>query len=154
MSGQLPPPLWRENFSLRAMGARLVFAAFGRGILPETAGQQSPPAGPEKRGKPIFNSQPDPSEESMDLYCETLDRNIGSVSVDYADSFEISSNGNDFNSLIVECEVDRAEQASVTRVKGRLRENVAFWQFIGASQWLLRVLNEVYCFPKSQFSFS
>ena len=75
----------------------------------------------------------------MDLYCETLDRNIGSVSVDYVDSFETSSNRNDFNSVIVECEVDRAEQASVTRFKGSLRENIAFWQFIGASQWLLRV---------------
>ena len=127
------------------------FAVFGQGILPETARQQSPPAGPKKRGKPILNSQPDPSEESMDLYCETLDRNIGSVSVDYVDSFEISSNGNDFNSVIVECEVDRAEQASVTRVKGRLRENIAFWQFIGASQWLLRVLNEGYCLPFIEF---
>ena len=53
--------------------------------------------------------------------------------------------------MIVECEVDRAEQASVTRVKGRLRENIAFWQFIGASQWLLRVLNEGYCLPFVEF---
>ena len=87
----------------------------------------------------------------MDLYCETLDRNIGSVSVDNVDSFETSSNGNDFNSVIVESEMDRAEQASVTRVKGRLRENIAFWQFIGASQWLLRVLNESCCLPFIEF---
>ena len=87
----------------------------------------------------------------MDLYCETLDRSIGSASVDCVDSFETSSNEKDFNSMIVECEVDRAEQASVTRVKGRLKENIAFWQFIGASQWLLRVLNEGYCLPFVEF---
>ena len=32
-------------------------------------------------------------------------------------------------------------------VKGRLRENIAFWQNIGASNWLLRVIREGYCLP-------
>ena len=32
-------------------------------------------------------------------------------------------------------------------VKGRLRENIAFWRNIGASNWLLRVLHEGYCLP-------
>ena len=32
-------------------------------------------------------------------------------------------------------------------VTERLRENIAFWQSIGASQWLLNVLCEGYCLP-------
>ena len=32
-------------------------------------------------------------------------------------------------------------------VKGRLREKIAFWQNIGASNWLLRVIREGYCLP-------
>jgi len=32
-------------------------------------------------------------------------------------------------------------------VKGHLRENIAFWQNIGASNWLLRVIREGYCLP-------
>ena len=32
-------------------------------------------------------------------------------------------------------------------VKGRLRENIAFWQNIGASNWLLSVICEGYCLP-------
>lgn len=32
-------------------------------------------------------------------------------------------------------------------VKGRLRENIAFWHNIGASNWLLRVIREGYCLP-------
>ena len=47
-------------------------------------------------------------------------------------------------------------RGSDTKVKGRLRENTAFWQFIGDSQWLLKVLNKDYWllfveFPKSMF---
>lgn len=32
-------------------------------------------------------------------------------------------------------------------VKGRLRGNIAFWQNISASNWLLRVIREGYCLP-------
>ena len=32
-------------------------------------------------------------------------------------------------------------------VKGRLQENIAFWQNIGASNWLLRVIREGYSLP-------
>ena len=32
-------------------------------------------------------------------------------------------------------------------VKGRLGENVAFWQNIGVNNWLLRVICEGYCLP-------
>jgi len=35
--------------------------------------------------------------------------------------------------------------ASCVVVKGRLRENIAFRQSIGASNWLLRVIREGYC---------
>ena len=34
-----------------------------------------------------------------------------------------------------------------TIVKGRLRENISFWQNIGASKWVLRVLQEGYSLP-------
>ena len=44
-------------------------------------------------------------------------------------------------------ELDKLEQNSVVIVKGRLRENIAFWRGIGASQWLLNVLCEGYCLP-------
>ena len=40
---------------------------------------------------------------------------------------------------------------SVVVVKGRLRENIAFWRSIGASQWLLNVLCEGYCLPFVDF---
>ena len=32
-------------------------------------------------------------------------------------------------------------------VRGRLQENIAFWQNICASNWLLRVIREGYCLP-------
>ena len=44
-------------------------------------------------------------------------------------------------------DLDKLEQNSVVKVKGRLRENIAFWRSIGASQWLLNVLCEGYCLP-------
>ena len=37
--------------------------------------------------------------------------------------------------------------ASCVVVKGRLRANIAFWQSIGASNWLLKVIREGYCLP-------
>ena len=45
------------------------------------------------------------------------------------------------------CDLDKLEQHSVVVVKGRLRENIAFWRSIGASQWLLNVLCEGNCLP-------
>ena len=45
------------------------------------------------------------------------------------------------------CDLDKLEQNSVVPVKGRLRENIALWRSIGASQWLLNVLCEGYCLP-------
>ena len=41
-------------------------------------------------------------------------------------------------------ELDKLEQNSVVIVKGRLRKNIALWQGIRASQWLLNVLCEGY----------
>ena len=48
-------------------------------------------------------------------------------------------------------DLDKLEQNSVVKVKGRLRENIAFWRSIGASQWLLNVLCEGYCLPFVDF---
>ena len=44
-------------------------------------------------------------------------------------------------------DLDKLDRNSVVKVKGRLRENIAFWRSIGASQWLLNVLCEGYCLP-------
>ena len=48
-------------------------------------------------------------------------------------------------------DLDKLEQNSVVKVKGRLRENIAFWRSIGASQWLLNVLCKGYCLPFVDF---
>ena len=40
-----------------------------------------------------------------------------------------------------------AVNQSCVDVKSRLRQNFAFWQNIGASNWLLRVIREGYCLP-------
>ena len=48
-------------------------------------------------------------------------------------------------------DLDKLEQHSVVKVKGRLRENIAFWRSVGASQWLLNVLCEGYCLPFVDF---
>ena len=54
----------------------------------------------------------------------------------------------DHGSVIVDCDyIDLIDQNLIVRVKGRLRENIAFWQNIGASQWLLKVLCEGYRLP-------
>ena len=107
------------------MGAppALVFDVFGQDISPGTAGQRSP-QGPKELDRGIPSSQP--SNEHTDFYCEVPDEDGGSVSVDY---------------------VDNIDQNLIVRVKGRLCENIDFWQSIGASQWLLKVLHEGYCLP-------
>lgn len=43
--------------------------------------------------------------------------------------------------------IDNIDQNSIVKVKGRLRKSIDFWQSIGASQWLLKVLCEGYCLP-------
>ena len=48
-------------------------------------------------------------------------------------------------------DLDKFEQNSVVKVKGRLLENIALWRSIGASQWLLNVLCEGYCLPFVDF---
>lgn len=44
-------------------------------------------------------------------------------------------------------EFENVDFACPTVVKGRLRENISFWQNIGASRWVLRVLQEGYSLP-------
>ena len=36
---------------------------------------------------------------------------------------------------------------SAIRVERRLKENLAFWKNIGASRWLLEIIEQGYCFP-------
>ena len=44
-------------------------------------------------------------------------------------------------------EFENVDFACPTVMKGRLRENSSFWQNIGASRWVLRVLQEGYSLP-------
>ena len=44
-------------------------------------------------------------------------------------------------------EFKNVDFACPTIVKGRLRENISFWQNIGASRWVLRVFQEGYSLP-------
>ena len=44
-------------------------------------------------------------------------------------------------------EFENVDFACPTVVKGRLRENISFWQDIRASRWVLRVLQEGYSLP-------
>ena len=43
--------------------------------------------------------------------------------------------------------VDKLELACTTHVKGRLKKRIVFWQSIGASRWVLEVLEDGYCLP-------
>ena len=74
-----------------------------------------------------------PSDEHSELHFEAKETECGPVSYDNC------------------VELDKLEQNSVVVVKGRLRENIAFWRSIGASQWLLNVLCEGYCLPFVDF---
>ena len=108
------------------MGAQRVFAAFGQAILPGIAEQPSPPIGQREPGNPIHNNPP---SDSFFNFCQDVP-------------------GEDRGSAIVDCDyIDMIDRNSIARVKGRLRENIAFWQNIGASQWLIKVLCEGYCLP-------
>ena len=44
-------------------------------------------------------------------------------------------------------EFENVEFSCPIVMKGRLRENISFWQNIGASRWVLRVLQEGYSLP-------
>ena len=44
-------------------------------------------------------------------------------------------------------EFENVEFSCPIVVKGRLRENISFWQNTGASRWVLRVLQEGYSLP-------
>lgn len=43
--------------------------------------------------------------------------------------------------------VNKVELARTTNVKGKLKERIAVWQSIGASRWVLEVLEDGYCLP-------
>lgn len=128
---QSPLPLWRENSLLRAIGAPTVFAVLGQGISPEIAVQQSLPAGPKEPDRPIPNSLPSKECAVFDFVVPDEDGGSVRTSVD----------------CNVDCIVDNIEHNSIVKVKGRLRENITFWESIGASRWLLKVLREGYCLP-------
>ena len=44
-------------------------------------------------------------------------------------------------------ELQDLEPASSVQLKGRLKENIAFWRDIGASKWVLRVIKNGYYLP-------
>ena len=129
LSTDQPPLLpWRENSFLPTRCTPHVFAVFDRDTLPGIADQQLPPAGPMGVDKQAPNSLP--SDKHSELHFEANDAECGLVNYDNCID-----------------ELDKLEQNSVVIVKGRLRENIAFWRSFGASQWLLNVLCEGYCLP-------
>ena len=44
-------------------------------------------------------------------------------------------------------DVENLELCSGTIVKGRLRENISFWESIGTNRWVLEIIREGYCLP-------
>lgn len=43
--------------------------------------------------------------------------------------------------------VENLEINSCTKVKGRLRENISFWEYIGDNRWVLEIIREGYYLP-------
>ena len=43
--------------------------------------------------------------------------------------------------------VENLEINSGTRVKGRLRTHISFWESTGANRWVLQIICEGYCLP-------
>ena len=101
-------------------------------IFPGIADQQLPLAGPMGADKQAPNSLL--SDEHSELHFKANDTECGLVSYDNCIG-----------------DLDKLEQNPVVVVKGRLHENIAFWQSNGASQWLLNVLCEGYCLPFVDF---
>ncbi|KAK2556560.1 hypothetical protein P5673_021473, partial [Acropora cervicornis] len=56
----------------------------------------------------------------------------------------------DCRSAVASCRPDGSGPAN-SQQSAQLRENIAFWRSIGASQWLLNVLCEGYCLPFVDF---
>ena len=114
-------------------GSLFVFVASKQGTSPGIA---VPPISPMEKGvldipQAVTISWPSYTpvhEKANDLLCD------GSVSVD---SLNITSESELFENVV----------HSGVFVKGRLRENIAFWQSIGARDWLLQVIREGYCLP-------
>jgi hypothetical protein len=44
-------------------------------------------------------------------------------------------------------DIENLELCSGTIVKGRLRENISFWESIGTNRWVLEIIREGYCLP-------
>ena len=130
LTGQPPLLLCLENSSLPVRCAPHVFAVFRQGHF----AQQLPLVGLMGVDKQAPNSLP--SDEHSDLQFEASDAECRLVSYDNCIG-----------------DLDKLEQNSVVIVKGRLCENIAFWQSIWASQWLLNVLCEPqgYCLPFVSF---
>ena len=117
-SVQPPFLLWQENPLLHTRCTPHAFAVLNRDILPGTANQQLSPAGSMGADKQAPNSLP--SDGHSNMYFKAKDTDCRLVSLDG--------------------DLDKLEQNSVVKVKGRLPKNIAFWQSIGASQCLVNVL--------------
>ena len=114
-------------------GGLFVFVASNQGTSPGIAVPQISPMEQEVPDSPQAVTSSRPSnipahERANNLFYD------GSVSVD---SLDITSESELFENVV----------HSGVVVKGRLRENIAFWQNIGASNWLLQVIREGYCLP-------
>ena len=55
--------------------------------------------------------------------------------------------GNDQRDSILESPSSNMTNEYTLNVKGRLKENISFWEEIGASNWVLRILRDGYALP-------
>ena len=119
---------------------RSVFVALSRGTSPGTAAQPTCQMVQELSGSPQSATNNQPKEDltsegtSAPFHESNLLRNIDDSVSDLLD-------------FTVENDLIETATASCIVVKGQLRENIAFWQSISASNWLLRVIREGYCLP-------
>ena len=110
--------------------ALFVFAAIDQVISPESVDQSIPE--PDQARLVVDSPSEAPSPTPSELENFFLNKNE-IVDID----------GSSFGYVNVE-----SEQAnSCTKVRGRLRENITFWQSIGTNRWLLEIIREGYCLP-------
>ena len=95
---------------------------------------------------------PDTSPVTVERLTQTTDQDnpipLGSRQVVDADTEQcLDSMLNNFKDVCQLMELQDLEPVSSVQVKGRLKENIAFWRDIGASKWVLSVIENGYYLP-------
>ena len=120
-----------ENLACCVVQAQFVFVASDQGTLPEIAErpilEQSRLMVPSQ--EEALNSLP-PSDWERDYFVNS-----------------VHSEDEDLLSKDLFVYVENLEINSGTRVKGRLRTHISFWESIGANRWVLQIICEGYCLP-------